>query len=433
MPSASAQAVYYAWAGGASGLTALRVFLLTRSLLISLALVVGVVALVRLVMVGLARYRRAVVARTTAGRAGVLASIACIASVTALDDDRPVPVARRGWFRRARSGHTWQPGVACVLVDGLLLLPRRGDRQTPIATVRRGEVSTANWAAAAPFGRVVAVLELTTAAGAQVGVMIDLGGGRRDFADFRAAVEGIWPGRVNGDPVAESVRGIGRRFRSALLGGALLGVLATPLITSATLGWGLVSVPGYRMSAGVDGRGLVPGRPWGHACAPIVIELDPAAPALIRDQVAEIESELRPSRLDLTFADQDRASRPSAFRGTAGSRRVVSVPVTLRPAGGLNPEGRPSRYQTFWSTRHDLDGRHDHLVYLSATLYTDALAGDPVMIRKALRAVAARAAGIEVDARTAGTGLAARLELSADRYTLTDLHALGVLSGCAAG
>jgi hypothetical protein len=402
--------------GLVTAISALRLFLLTRSMPATIAIVVVVVFLIFVLAWAVSTRRRRSADRAMAQDAGVLAAIV----------GTPLNVAAES--RRPRRSHRLKPVVVTLFADRIVIRPARERVPSELRTIYNRDIATAEWTVVLPSSQRASLLRLSTS-GPEIAVLFDVTGQREHLAQFRATLARVLAVPVTGEALPSGANRANRAVIAAVAVGALLGAGAIPLTTMVALGSGRVQVAGYHTYAGADHRSLIPGRPWGHACTPVVIELDPQTPATIREEAAAVVAEARAGGANLVLANENQSYDPARLR-VSKKGGVVGVPISVQAHGVSNPGGRPLGFLASWHTKHDLDGRHDVLTHLEATLYTDALADDPVATRKALRVIVARTAGVDAGASTPGTGLAARLEQSTDAFSPADLHAVRVLSGC---
>jgi hypothetical protein len=405
-----------------TGLGTLRLFLLTRSLIGTVAIVVASVMLISILVWALLARRRHAAERAMANDPGILFTIV----------GTPLGEVNRRSRPAGPSSHPsrqlGKPVIVCLFADAIVIRPLRERFSVEPQTIRNREISAAEWTVTLPGSRPTPRLHLTTG-GREIVLLFDTAGQRQQLVEFRDTLTRVLPIPVTGVPLPASDRGSYRAVVAAIAVGTVLGAGVIPMITMVAVGSGNVSVNGYQTFAG-GGRSLAPGRPWGHECVPVVIRLAAGVPGSVRSQAESVVAQARAGGANLALANEEGGVDLTALRLPAKGD-VITVPISARPKGATKSDGQPQRYQATWHTKRDADGRHDVLTSLKADLYTEPLAGDPVLIRKVLRAIVARTAGVDVVATTPGTGLAAQLEQSADQFSPADLQAIRVLSGCA--
>jgi hypothetical protein len=402
--------------GLSTGLGALRLFLVTRSVSQTIAIIALIVVLISALASMLSAGTRRAAEQAMARDPGVLASIV----------GTPLEGIRASGHRAA--AHRQKPVIVSLFADRIVIRPLRERVPTRSQTIFNREISAADWAVVATGSRPLPRLHLTSG-GRDLSVLFDPNGQRRQVVQFRETLARVMPLAVRGAALPTGSRGVNQGVIAAVVAGTVLGTGAVPLTTRVAMGSGTAQVDGYQTFFGVDHRNLLPGRPWGRVCTPVVIQLDPTVPETIRALAETVVDQARTGGANLTLANPDKTFDSTQLRLPAKGE-VVFVPIYAQANGGTKPDGQPLRFQATWHSQHDLDGRHDVLTSLKGDLYTDPLAGDPVTTRKALRAIIARSAGVEPSTTSPGTGLGARPEESTDRFSTADLHALRVLSGC---
>jgi hypothetical protein len=411
-------------------LCAVGLFLITRSSVQTIVIILVFAVVSFLLLRALSAVRRFAAERAMADNPAVLGTI--VGSMLLEDVERSAKEQRRHLAPREQvrpAAPRQRPMIVCLFADRIVIRPVRERGPAESQTIRNRDVFVAEWSVQLSRFRPAPLLRLAAVDGFDISLLFDDAGQYQQLAQFRDILDRVLPKASTGDPLPASVNGSNRVFIAAIVVGAVLGAAVIPLSTMVARGSDDVGVDGYHTFSGQDHRLLVPGRPWGHPCIPIVLQLDPDVPETIRLQAETVVAQARAGGANLVLSNENQAFDPTQLR-LPDKGDVAYVAIFAHDKGPTKSDGQPLRFEATWHTVRDLDGSHDVLTQLKGDLYTEPLDGDPVITRKALRVIVARTAGVAAGATTPGTGLAAGLEQSADQFTASDLKAMRVFSGC---
>jgi hypothetical protein len=416
--------------GFVASLCAVGLFLITRSSVQTIAIILVLVVMSFLLLRALSAAKRRTAERAMADDPAVLGTI--VGSMLLEDVEQPAEELRPHLAPREQvrpAAPRQRTMIVCLFADRIVIRPVRERAPAESQTIRNRDVFAAEWSVLLSRFRPAPLLRLATVDGFDISLLFDDSGQFQQLAQFRDILDRVLPKASTGDQLPSPMNGSNRVFVAAIVVGAVLGAAVIPLATMVARGSDEVGVDGYHTFSGEDHRLLVPGRPWGHPCIPIVLQLDPSVPETIRPEAEAVVAQARAGGANLVLSNANQAFDPTQLRLPAKGD-VAYVTISAHDEGPTKSDGRPLRFEATWHTARDLDGRHDVLTQLKGDLYTEPLAGDPVITRKALQVIVARTAGVDVGATTPGTGLAAGLEQSADQFSDSDLKAIRVFSGC---
>jgi hypothetical protein len=187
--------------------------------------------------------------------------------------------------------------------------------------------------------------------------------------------------------------------------------------------------PGYFAVSGQDGRTAPFGRPWGQACKPVRLAVQPAVPNWIYRQVVAVAVAARRQGIDVTVESRRLTWSHGAlfYRGGQSPRTTAEVDVS---AAGVTPStiGNKPPMQLSSSTTADGDKQHDDLSSVAGSFSLPVLRGRAATVRREVRRLIAWTQGI-AETTDPISGIAPRG--FTDRFTRADVAAMRAMSGCA--
>jgi hypothetical protein len=223
--------------GIATALSALGLFLITWSALLTLV----IVAVGMLGILVAARGRSAGRRLAAEGAmAGDLAVLNTVVGTRVIDDDaapRPgVPPGITPREQARRAFHRQRPAIVCLFPDRIVIRPLRG--RIPAETIPIKDVSAADWIAVVAGARWAPQLRLTLADGSEVTVVFDVAGQRPPLAQFRDTLTRVLPIPVAGQAFPPEQRDLSPALITAIVAGALLGAGVIPFTAMMARGSG---------------------------------------------------------------------------------------------------------------------------------------------------------------------------------------------------
>jgi Domain of unknown function (DUF4190) len=186
--------------------------------------------------------------------------------------------------------------------------------------------------------------------------------------------------------------------------------------------------PGYSTTTGDHGFPLAEGRPWGRPCQPIVFQVNRAMPTQQYVLIGEAVENARSLGLDVTLETRDLYWYPSLlYPAGLTNSSVQVVPIFPSTESSTLPNGQPEHISFGWDSRLTSDGNHEAITDLQATLYLNAVKGDPQATLRSVRQLVAYSQGV-TGSTLSDSSIAEGNEQ--DGYSRRDLAAMQKMSGC---
>jgi hypothetical protein len=153
-------------------------------------------------------------------------------------------------------------------------------------------------------------------------------------------------------------------------------------------------------------------------------------PDWIFDQVLAVSREARRDGINLALESRQFLWVASSVYYPPGTSEqpVPRVGVFAHPeTPPTKPDGNPESIRLGWDATRDPDGDHDDLTYVQGKVWLQAVDGDPVVARRAIRYLIALTQGIDHTTRT-DSGITTGTRI--DRFTGPDVAAMTLMSGC---
>lgn len=187
--------------------------------------------------------------------------------------------------------------------------------------------------------------------------------------------------------------------------------------------------PGYSTYTGEHGLPLAEGSPWGRPCQPIVLQVNPAIPSQQYDLIKQAVTGARAVGVDVTLETPNLIWYPSLLYPAGQTNATVQVvPIfASTESPPILPGGHRENIGFGWDTRISIDGNHEVLTDLQATLYLVSVRGNPLATERSVRQLIAFSQGVNA---TTAPGSAIAPGNTEHAFSTQDIAAMQRMSGC---
>jgi hypothetical protein len=192
-------------------------------------------------------------------------------------------------------------------------------------------------------------------------------------------------------------------------------------------------VPGYYTYGGPHGRPIQFGAPFGQPCKPIIVLFENSVPDAPYRSFVDVVHEARAAGVNIRIALRNRKLLPSDL--DPPGQRFIPVQTAEVFADEKAPtrlrSGALEHFTLRWDAVLAGDGHHEYVSDPNILLHLSVLGGDATAFRKAALGFVGFTQGIAVSTAP-GSAFAAGFTSGANSFSVQDIRAMLIMSGCAA-